>query len=97
MTRGLHKHRFRLMSETPRLIKGYSMTYMLLLTSCSYVDKAHLRLAAAKAVLRLSKHWDQKIPVDLFYLTLRTLEVEFLLNESYIRKHLDFAVLLSSI
>ncbi|XP_058199465.1 sister chromatid cohesion protein PDS5 homolog A isoform X2 [Rhododendron vialii] len=43
----------------------------------SYVDKAHLRLAAAKAVLRLSKHWDHKIPVDLFYLTLRTLEISF--------------------
>ncbi|GMP73500.1 hypothetical protein CsSME_00031242 [Camellia sinensis var. sinensis] len=40
----------------------------------SLVDKAHLRLAAAKAVLRLSKHWDHKIHVDLFYLTLRTLE-----------------------
>lgn len=43
----------------------------------SYVDKAHLRLAAAKAVLRLSKHWDHKIPVDLFYLTLKTLEISF--------------------
>ncbi|PAL62525.1 hypothetical protein CEJ83_21040, partial [Acinetobacter baumannii] len=35
------------------------------------VDKAHLRLASAKAVLRLSKYWDQKIPIDVFYLTLR--------------------------
>ncbi|XP_057497831.1 sister chromatid cohesion protein PDS5 homolog A-like isoform X1 [Actinidia eriantha] len=43
----------------------------------SPVDKAHLRLAAAKAVLRLSKHWDHKIPVNLFYLTLRTLEINF--------------------
>ncbi|XP_028076508.1 sister chromatid cohesion protein PDS5 homolog A-A isoform X2 [Camellia sinensis] len=43
----------------------------------SLVDKAHLRLAAAKAVLRLSKHWDHKIHVDLFYLTLRTLEISF--------------------
>ncbi|CAK9156797.1 unnamed protein product [Ilex paraguariensis] len=41
------------------------------------VDKAHLRLAAAKAVLRLSKHWDHKIPIDVFYLTLRTSEVNF--------------------
>ncbi|CAN1177240.1 Sister chromatid cohesion protein PDS5 homolog A [Linum perenne] len=37
----------------------------------SLVDKAHLRLAAAKAVLRLSKHWDHKIPIDIFHLTLR--------------------------
>lgn len=43
--------------------------------SYSSVDKAHLRLASAKAVLRLSKHWDHKIPVDLFYLTLRSSEV----------------------
>ncbi|KAF3451892.1 hypothetical protein FNV43_RR07988 [Rhamnella rubrinervis] len=43
----------------------------------SSVDKAHLRLASAKAVLRLSKHWDHKIPVDLFYLTLRTSEISF--------------------
>ncbi|XP_057513185.1 sister chromatid cohesion protein PDS5 homolog A-like isoform X2 [Actinidia eriantha] len=43
----------------------------------SPVDKAHLRLAAAKSVLRLSKHWDHKIPVNLFYLTLRTLEINF--------------------
>ncbi|XAR65765.1 hypothetical protein NMG60_11010002 [Bertholletia excelsa] len=45
--------------------------------SSSPVDKAHLRLAAAKAVLRLSRHWDHKIPVDLFYLTLRTSETSF--------------------
>ncbi|GMJ14118.1 hypothetical protein like AT5G47690 [Hibiscus trionum] len=43
----------------------------------SLVDKAHLRLAAAKAVLRLSRNWDQKIPVDIFYLTLRTAEITF--------------------
>lgn len=41
----------------------------------SSVDKAHLRLASAKAVLRLSKIWDDKIPLDIFYLTLRTSEV----------------------
>ncbi|XWS18109.1 hypothetical protein CRYUN_Cryun32bG0013400 [Craigia yunnanensis] len=43
----------------------------------SSVDKAHLRLAAAKAVLRLSRNWDHKIPVDVFYLTLRTPEISF--------------------
>ncbi|KAJ9566892.1 hypothetical protein OSB04_002858 [Centaurea solstitialis] len=43
----------------------------------SSVDKAHLKLASAKAILRLSKHWDKKIPVDVFYLTLRTSEVGF--------------------
>ncbi|KAL2495632.1 hypothetical protein Fot_39389 [Forsythia ovata] len=43
----------------------------------SLVDKAHLKLAAAKAVLRLSKHWEHKIPVDVFYLTLRTSEANF--------------------
>ncbi|KAK9057901.1 hypothetical protein SSX86_022740 [Deinandra increscens subsp. villosa] len=43
----------------------------------SRVDKAHLKLASAKAILRLSRHWDKKIPVDVFYLTLRTSEVGF--------------------
>ncbi|GMN36667.1 hypothetical protein TIFTF001_006193 [Ficus carica] len=43
----------------------------------SSVDKAHLRLASAKAVLRLSKVWDDKIPLDIFYLTLRTSEISF--------------------
>uniref|UniRef100_A0A5B7AN91 Sister chromatid cohesion protein PDS5 B n=2 Tax=Davidia involucrata TaxID=16924 RepID=A0A5B7AN91_DAVIN len=43
----------------------------------SSVDKAHLRLAAAKAVLRLSNHWDDKIPIDVFCLTLRTSEINF--------------------
>ncbi|KAL7213803.1 hypothetical protein ACSBR2_016356 [Camellia fascicularis] len=43
----------------------------------SPVDKAHMRLAAAKAVLRLSKHWDHKIPINLFYLTLRISEISF--------------------
>lgn len=41
----------------------------------SSVDKAHLKLAAAKAVLRLSRHWDEKIPIDIFHLTLKTPEV----------------------
>ncbi|KAE9599128.1 hypothetical protein Lalb_Chr15g0088251 [Lupinus albus] len=40
----------------------------------SLVDKAHLRLASAKAVLRLSRLWDHKIPADIFHLTLRTPE-----------------------
>ncbi|CAA2991927.1 sister chromatid cohesion PDS5 homolog B-like [Olea europaea subsp. europaea] len=43
----------------------------------SSVDKAHLKLAAAKAVLRLSRHWEHKIPVDVFYMTLRTSETNF--------------------
>ncbi|XP_019463683.1 PREDICTED: sister chromatid cohesion protein PDS5 homolog A-like isoform X1 [Lupinus angustifolius] len=43
----------------------------------SSVDKAHLRLASAKAVLRLSRLWDHKIPVDLFHLTLRASKISF--------------------
>ncbi|XP_020220399.1 sister chromatid cohesion protein PDS5 homolog A isoform X1 [Cajanus cajan] len=43
----------------------------------SSVDKAHLRLASAKAVLRLSRLWDHKIPVDIFHLTLRATEISF--------------------
>ncbi|MED6131709.1 hypothetical protein PIB30_012146 [Stylosanthes scabra] len=43
----------------------------------SSVDKAHLKLAAAKAVLRLSRLWDHKIPVDIFLLTLRVSEISF--------------------
>ncbi|KAK6133264.1 hypothetical protein DH2020_033025 [Rehmannia glutinosa] len=43
----------------------------------SLVDRAHLKLAAAKAVLRLSKQWEHKIPVDVLYLTLRTSEDNF--------------------
>ncbi|KAL6546873.1 hypothetical protein OROMI_022594 [Orobanche minor] len=43
----------------------------------SLVDKAHLKLAAEKSVLRLSKHWEHKIPTDVFYLTLRTSEGDF--------------------
>lgn len=43
----------------------------------SAVDKAHLRLAAAKAILRLARHWDHKIPVGVFHLTLRTSESSF--------------------
>ncbi|KAJ4792820.1 hypothetical protein LUZ62_029207 [Rhynchospora pubera] len=37
----------------------------------SAIDKAHMRLASAKAVLRLSRQWDAQIPTDVFYLTLR--------------------------
>ncbi|XP_010243945.1 PREDICTED: sister chromatid cohesion protein PDS5 homolog A-like isoform X2 [Nelumbo nucifera] len=40
----------------------------------SPVDKAHLKLASAKAVLRLSRHWDHKIPINVFHLTLTTSE-----------------------
>nr|CAB3467823.1 unnamed protein product [Digitaria exilis] len=43
----------------------------------SAADKAHLRLAAAKAVLRLSRQWDHKVPVDVFYLTLRVSQDDF--------------------
>ncbi|KAF6139303.1 hypothetical protein GIB67_021513 [Kingdonia uniflora] len=38
-------------------------------------DRAHMRLASAKAALHLSKDWDQKIPIDIFHLTLRTSEI----------------------
>ncbi|KAK1293098.1 hypothetical protein QJS10_CPB17g00422 [Acorus calamus] len=38
----------------------------------SHADKGQLKLASAKAVLRLSKYWDKKLPVDLFYLCLNT-------------------------
>ncbi|KAH0459071.1 hypothetical protein IEQ34_011885 [Dendrobium chrysotoxum] len=40
----------------------------------SVVDKAHLRLTAAKSVLRLSRLWDHMIPLDVFYITLRISE-----------------------
>ncbi|KAJ8760192.1 hypothetical protein K2173_011048 [Erythroxylum novogranatense] len=43
----------------------------------SSVDRAHLKLASAKALLRLSKHWDHKIPIDIFHLMLRTPEIAF--------------------
>ncbi|KAL6538568.1 hypothetical protein OROGR_012556 [Orobanche gracilis] len=43
----------------------------------SVVDRAHLKLAAAKSVLRLSKHWEHKIPVDVLYLALRISEENF--------------------
>lgn len=43
----------------------------------SPVDKAHLKLASAKAVLRLSRYWENKIPVDVFHLALRTLEINY--------------------
>lgn len=53
---------------------GLNTMHSFMLT-CSSVDKAHLKLASAKAVLRLSRLWDHKIPVDLFHLTLRVPEV----------------------
>ncbi|XP_020691826.1 sister chromatid cohesion protein PDS5 homolog A [Dendrobium catenatum] len=40
----------------------------------SAVDKAHMRLTAAKSVLRLSRLWDHMIPLDVFYITLRISE-----------------------
>ncbi|KAJ6833750.1 sister chromatid cohesion protein PDS5-like protein A [Iris pallida] len=43
----------------------------------SVVDKAHMRLAAAKAVLRLSRQWDHEIPLDVFYMTLRVSEDDY--------------------
>ncbi|KAK7331159.1 hypothetical protein VNO77_25376 [Canavalia gladiata] len=43
----------------------------------SSVDKAHLRLASAKAVLRLSRLWDHRIPIEIFHLTLRATEISF--------------------
>ncbi|XP_019095474.1 PREDICTED: sister chromatid cohesion protein PDS5 homolog A-like [Camelina sativa] len=43
----------------------------------SSVDKAHLKLAAGKAVLRLSRHWDDRIPIEIFHLTLKTPEIPF--------------------
>lgn len=49
----------------------------------SSIDKAHLRLASAKAVLRLSKHWNHKIPVDVFHLTLKISEVEPLYSKIF--------------
>ena len=45
------------------------------LLSCSSVDKAHLKLASAKAILRLSRYWENKIPAHVFQLALRTVEV----------------------
>ncbi|KAH6775849.1 binding protein [Perilla frutescens var. hirtella] len=43
----------------------------------SLVDKAHLKLAAAKAILRLLKKWEHRIPVDILYLALKTSEDNF--------------------
>ncbi|CAM8921419.1 unnamed protein product [Rhodiola kirilowii] len=43
----------------------------------SMTDKAHLKLASAKAILRLSRCWDQKIPVDVFHLAVKSIEVKF--------------------
>ncbi|XP_021854385.2 sister chromatid cohesion protein PDS5 homolog A [Spinacia oleracea] len=43
----------------------------------SSVDKAHLKLASAKAILRLSRSWENNIPADVFHLALRTVEINF--------------------
>jgi len=61
----------------------------------SSVDKAHLRLAAAKAILRLSKQWDDKIPITTFHLTLKIPEASphkslcsyFIFLTSHIRQY----------
>lgn len=61
------------MVTTPsfRMTQNFSMNIL----CYSAVDKSHLRLASAKAILRLSKLWESKIPVDIFYLTLGTSQV----------------------
>ncbi|KAI4371181.1 hypothetical protein MLD38_019447 [Melastoma candidum] len=43
----------------------------------SSVDKAHMKLAAAKAIVHLAKCWEQKIPLDIFELTLQASQSEF--------------------
>ncbi|KAG0553459.1 hypothetical protein KC19_12G013000 [Ceratodon purpureus] len=40
----------------------------------SPVDKAHLRLAAAKGVLRLARRWDSQIPIDVFHMVVMTVQ-----------------------
>ena len=51
----------------------------------SEVDKAHLRVSAAIAVLRLSIRWDSCVTLQLFHLTLRTAQViAFALSISFI-------------
>ena len=42
---------------------------------CSQVDKDHLRLAAALAVLRVSKSYDTQVPPQLFYSTVQCARV----------------------
>ncbi len=46
--------------------------------SCSDADKAHLRLAAAKGVLRLARRWDSQIPIDVFHMVVMTVQVCFI-------------------
>jgi len=43
----------------------------------SDTDKAHLRLAAAKGVLRLARRWDSQIPIDVFHMVVMTVQVCF--------------------
>ncbi|KAG6385675.1 hypothetical protein SASPL_154511 [Salvia splendens] len=50
----------------------------------SLVDRAHLKLAAAKAVLRLLKKWEHKIPVNVLYLALRSSEDDFPENKRFL-------------
>ena len=42
---------------------------------CSDPDKAHLRLAAAKGVLRLARRWDSQIPIDVYHMVVMTVQV----------------------
>lgn len=49
---------------------------MVLFSHLSLVDRAHMKLVAAKAILRLLKQWENKIPIDVLYLALRTSEVD---------------------
>ncbi|KAI4311859.1 hypothetical protein MLD38_036722 [Melastoma candidum] len=43
----------------------------------SLVDRAQMKLAAAKAIVRLAKCWEHKIPLDIFELTLQASQSEF--------------------
>ncbi|XP_024357694.1 sister chromatid cohesion protein PDS5 homolog A isoform X2 [Physcomitrium patens] len=40
----------------------------------SDADKAHLRLAASKGVLRLARRWDSQIPIDVFHMVVMTVQ-----------------------
>jgi sister-chromatid-cohesion protein PDS5 len=40
----------------------------------SDTDKAHLRLAAAKGVLRLARRWDSQIPSDVVFMVVSTIQ-----------------------
>ena len=44
---------------------------------CSESDKAHIRLAAAKAILRLARKWDLHITPDIFRFTILIAKVSY--------------------